>query len=86
MGGAKRNLSVNIELETLEVKIYANFLPFFHKILNWTIFHLEDNFCAPYILFQPYVGDFMQNFRTLGLIIKKGRHLFIVSDKSWNII
>jgi len=28
----------------------------------------------------------MQNFRTLGLIIKKGRHLFTLSDESGNII
>ena len=49
-------------------------------------FYWEDNCCAPLILFQPCVGDFMHNYRTLALIIKKGHHFFSLSDKSWNII
>ena len=88
-GVAKRNLSVNIELETLEVKIYANlrqFLPFFQQNFKLNNFSLRGQLLRPPILFQLCVGDFMQNFRTLGFIIKKVCHLFTVSDKFYTLL
>ena len=58
----------------------------------WTKFKIEkififfDQFCSPPIFSHICVGDFMQNFRTVGLRIKKVRDLFILSDEYGKII
>ena len=74
------------ELETLEVYFYAEICHFPNKSLNRKIFYLEIQFCSPPILSQICVGGFMQNFRTLGLIIKKVPNFFTLTHKYWKII
>ena len=51
---------------------------------NKNFFDFE--FCSTPVLINICVGGFMQNFRTLGLIIKKVRNLFNISDKYGKII
>ena len=48
------------------------------KIENF--FTFLNQFCLPPILAHIYIGGFMLNFRTLGLIIKKGHHLLTPRD------
>ena len=58
----------------------------------WTKFKIEkififfDQFCSPPIFSHICVGDFMQNFRTVGLILKKVRDHFNLTDKHGKII
>ena len=72
-------------------------IPFFSQNLPFfSIFHTKfkiekyftfwHNFCSTPVLINICVGGFMQNFRTLGLIIKKVRDLFNLPDKYGKII
>ena len=74
-GVAKRNLSVNIELETLEVKIYANlrqFLPFFQQTFKLNNFSLRGQLLRPPYLVPTMSGGLHAKFQDSWVYNKKG--------------
>ena len=72
------------------ISFFGQNLPFFSifhtKFKIEKYFTFWHNFCSTPVLINICVGGFMQNFRTLGLIIKKVRDLFNLSDKYGKII
>ena len=74
-GVAKRNLSVNSELETLEVKIYANlrqFLPFFQQNFKLKNFSLRGQLLRPPYLVPTMCGGLHAKFQDSRVDNKKG--------------
>ena len=74
-GVAKHNLSVNIELETLEVKIYANlrqFLPFFQQNFKLNNFSLRGQLLRPPYLVPTMCGGLHAKFQDSRVYNKKG--------------
>ena len=81
-------------------KVIFSYSHWFHCELMWNIlftiiqakFRIEKNFafwnqfCLTPIFVHIYVGCFMQNFRTLGLIIKKVRNLYALTQNTLKII
>ena len=79
-GGAKRNLSVNSELETLEVKIYANlrqFLPFFQQNFKLNNFSLRGQLLRPPYLVPTMCGGLHAQLQASRINNKKGMPLFL---------
>ena len=72
------------------ISFFGQNLPFFSifhtKFKIEKYFTFWHNFCSTPVLINICVGGFMQNFRTLGLIIKKVRDLFNLPDKYGKII
>ena len=72
------------------ISFFGQNLPFFSifhtKFKIEKYFTFLHNFCSTPVLINICVGGFMQNFRTLGLIIKKVRDLFNLPDKYGKII